>query len=452
VDATYELALDAKARVNLMRPRPAQLEIDGLVATLAKVTLDGDGRTAPRGVVAVLAGPYATIHRGIYAHRELYPFDAATDECLWPTRALVDDARLVPDRTWSRAELDPAWEALVTAIRNASEAALRELVRPPPRALASEVIGASSHAELPALRGDSATQIRGALWLDGPPNDLGRLDIVHPAGPVAYLPPGGVPLRGTLHLSVSFHDLRIQDAIGELCEAVYKRLLRKLAERPSPSDLALAQLAYGIARGHIGPSDARGLKLGCFRPRPLDAREWETLCWSMQRVQIIAPGAAADDPPDLSIVDDDSATARVVLAALGPRAHRDLPTPLPSGRPERAAAPLRDAPPVRPAHPLDPLLAAVSVRLQALGLALPRFRILDGATAPLAAYADGVVEFAGEHPQLIAITASLLARTPWSEAAVDALTAHVVTVLNVALTSVTDATEGHALAELLRRA
>jgi hypothetical protein len=107
---------------------------------------------------------------------------------------------------------------------------------------------------------------------------------------------------------------------------------------------------------------------------------------------------------------------------------------------------------MRPAHPLDPLVAAVGVRLQELGLALPRLRILDGAAAPLAGYEGGVVAFAGEHPRLLAIAAALLAKTAWSEAAVDALTAHVVTVLNVALTSVTDATEAHALAGLLRRA
>ena len=45
--------------------------------------------------------------------------------------------------------------------------------------------------------------------------------------------------------------------------------------------------------------------------------------------------------------------------------------------------------------------------------------------------------------------AALVARSPWPAAAVDALTAHVVTVLNVAVTEITDATEGHALTALL---
>jgi hypothetical protein len=447
-DATDELALDARARANLARPRSTAIRIDASIATLAMVTLDGDGRTAPRGVVAVLAGPYAELHRGTYAHRELYPFDPAIDECPWPTRAIVDDARLAPDRTWSLPMRDAAWEALVAAIRNASEAALRELVRPPPRALASQVIGFSSHAELPALRGDPATQLRGALWLDGPPDDLGQIDVIHPRGQVAYTPPRGIALRGTLHVSTSFHEPQIQDALGELCEAEHARMLRKLATRPSPPDLATAHIAHGLAHGHIQPSDARGLALGCFRPRPIDAREWEILCWSQQRVLLVAPDAVADE---LSVVDDGSATARVVLGVLGDRVLRDQPAPLPAARPERVSTILRDAPPVRPAHPLDPLLAAVGVRLQELGLALPWFRILDNASSPLADYNVGVVEIAGAHPRLRAIAAALLAKTAWSEAAVDALTAHVVTVLNVALTSVTDATEAHALAGLLRR-
>jgi len=452
VDAARELALDAKARANLARPRPALLAIDPGIATLAQVTLDGDGRTAPRGVVAILTGPNAEHHRGIHTHRELHPFDPAPDDCLWPTLAVVDDARLAPDRTWSQAERDAAWDALIATVRSASEAALRELVRPPPRALASLVIGSSHQSDLSALRGDAKTQIRGALWLDGPPGAPGQLDVIHEQGSSPYRPPLGVPLRGTLHLSAKFYDLRVQDALDELCTAVYARMLRKLGGRESASDLALAHLAYGVAHGTITPSDARPLQLRCFRPRPLDAREWETLCWSQQRVPLVAPDAPADE---LCVVDDGSATARVVIEALGERTRREVPTPLPAAPPESVAELLRDLPPIppaRPRHELEPLVAAVGERLYQLGLARPRFRILDGATSPLVAYEDGMITLAGASARLCTIAAALPGKAVWSEAAVDALTAHIVTVLNVALTSVTDATEAHALAGLLRSA
>ncbi|HSK04190.1 MAG TPA: hypothetical protein VK932_23210, partial [Kofleriaceae bacterium] len=142
VDATRELELDAQARANLARPRPDRLALDPAISALATVTLDGDGRAAPRGIVAVLA-PDAALHRGLHAHRELYPFDPAGDPCLWPTRAIVDHAGLAPDRTWSRPARDEAWDALIAAIRKASERALHDLSRPPPRVLASQVVSFS---------------------------------------------------------------------------------------------------------------------------------------------------------------------------------------------------------------------------------------------------------------------------------------------------------------------
>ncbi len=447
VDATVELELDAKARANLARPRPAALALDPSIAALATVPLDGDGRTAPRGVVAVLA-PGAALHRGVHAHRELYPFDPLPDECLWPTLAIADDARLAPDRTWSRPARDPQWEELAAAIRKAGDRAMRELVRPPPRALASQVIGYSIHAHLPSLGGDATTQIRGALWLDGAPGTAGQIDVVHTHGAEAYVAPLGIAMRGSLYVFGPSDQPRIRDALDELCEAVHARLLIRLADRPSPTDLATAHVAYGLALGRLRAAEAKEIRFGCFRPRPIDAREWEALCRSTQAVPLVAPDATADE---LSVTDDGTATARVVLGRLGGRAYRERPVPVPAGPPERlSAAIVRDAASARPAHPLDPLVAALGARLRRLGLASARFAIAEDAAGPIACYRGDAVALAAHHPRLRAIAAALAARTAWSEAAVDALAAHVVTVLNVALTSVTDAAEAHALGGLLR--
>jgi hypothetical protein len=449
VDASDELALDAQARANLARPRPASLALGPEVPALATVTLDGDGRTAPRGVVAVLA-PGAAAHRGTYAHRELHPFDPAPDPCAWPTRAIVDDAALQPDRTWAHALPGAPWDMLIAGIRQASEAALRDLCRPPPRAVASLTIDASIHGGLAALRDDPTTQIRGTLWLEGPPNAPGRIEVVHAGGTAAINTSHRSSMRGTLYVFGSADDPRIQKALDELCGAAHRRILAGLAVPRDLPELAAAHLAYGIAIGRLDPAAAHALRLGCFRPRPIDAAEWAMLCRSQQVVPLIDPAATADE---LSVTDDGTPVARVVLDTLGERASRVRLSPLPAAPPERVSAVLRDAP-ARPSHALDPLVAAVAAQLRRLGLAPPTFAILDGATAPIVAYnGDALaITFAGAHPRLVAISAGLVAKQAWSAAALDALVAHVVTVLNIALTSVTDVTEAHALGVLLRGA
>jgi hypothetical protein len=446
VDAARELKLDARARANRARPRPDRLALDPAISTLATVTLDGDGQTAPRGVVAVLA-PDAAHHRGVHAHRELYPFDPVGDQCLWPTRAIVDHAGLAPDRMWARPARDEAWDALIAAIREASEHVLHDLSRPPPRVLASQVVSFSTQQRLAALRGDTTTQLRGVLWLDGPPDAVGRIDVVHSGGTAAYVAPQATSMRGTLYVTGAYHDPRIAEAIEELCATVHVRLLAKLATRPAPSDLAVAHVAYGLAIGRLEAADAGAIRLGCFRPRPIDAQEWQALCQSRQWVPLVAPDAEVDE---LSVTDDGSATAKVALGVLGERAYYPL-APIPATPPERFAA-LRDVPRARPPHPLDPLVAVLEVKLRLLGVPPPRLAILEEAVAPMLGHVDDTLALAGHHPQLLAIAAAIAARSAWSAAAADALVAHAVTVLNVALTSVTDATEAHALAGLLRGA
>jgi hypothetical protein len=255
----------------------------------------------------------------------------------------------------------------------------------------------------------------------------------------------------------------VRQALEELCATVHARLLRSLGVRRGDSaDLAAAHVAYGLALERITPGEAPALRLTCFRPRPLDAAEWLELCRSLQRIPLVAPDAVADE---LSVTDDGSQLARVVLGVLGSRAYVDRPAPLPGARPERLAPPLHDAPPLppvpeppprpapppRPPHPLDPMVAAVGARLRELGIAPPPFAILEGTTAPAVRYEGDAICFAAGHPRLRAIAAACLAGSPWGTSAVDVLAAHVISVLNIALTSVTDATELHLLGNLLAR-
>ena len=99
-------------------------------------------------------------------------------------------------------------------------------------------------------------------------------------------------------------------------------------------------------------------------------------------------------------------------------------------------------------HPFDVVVEALRARIARCGIALPSFAIAPGKSEPMLELADHLV-LAGEHPRLRAIAAACHARSAWADAALDALAAHAITVLNVGLTDVTDAAESAALGMLL---
>jgi hypothetical protein len=459
IDATHELALDLLARANRARPPARSLAIEPATGILATVRLDGDGVTAPRGVVGVLA-PDAADRRAIHAHRELQPFAPIADGCRWPTIAVVDDARLAPDRTWSQAVQDAAWRDLTRAIRSASEQALWSVFQAPPGALAVEPITWGSYSELASLRAARHTQLRGLLWLAGPPGLPGLVEVHTAAGRRTFAVPHKVAVSGALLVHVPADERRVPDhldrTLDELCAAGHAVLIKKLLLRKSAApDRAAAHVAHALALGRVVPADARSIRFDCFRPRPLDAELLAAILHGTGPVRVVDPGPSTDgDAP--ALVDDGSELARVLIAWLGPRASRARPSPL-APRPTPPGAPLSVSPPpptpparLRPPHPLDVLVTALSRRLAEIGVPIGTFAILEGVRDPILR-AEGGLCLAADHPQLRAIAAACLAGTAWASAAVDALAAHAVTVLNVALTSVTDATEAHALGALLAR-
>lgn len=115
-----------------------------------------------------------------------------------------------------------------------------------------------------------------------------------------------------------------------------------------------------------------------------------------------------------------------------------------SERTERADSvdPVAPVVPIAPVAPrrLDPrfgaLLSLLTERLVATGVSPPRLTIRDGISAPLAAVVQGqasaTITLAAEHPSLLAVAATCVAATPDHRAAVDALAAHLVTVLHLA--------------------
>jgi hypothetical protein len=104
-------------------------------------------------------------------------------------------------------------------------------------------------------------------------------------------------------------------------------------------------------------------------------------------------------------------------------------------------------------HPLQPVVDRLHGRISALGVPVARWRIVDDRDEPIAVYAsDDVLELAAGNPRLLSIAGAIAANTAWSADALDALdalAAHCITVLDVALTSITDAAEARAIGKLL---
>lgn len=436
IDASNELELDRVARQNRNKPLAKSLALPPSAPVLATVALAGDGVTSPRGTIGLLPARYAE-QRGLLAHREMFPFERSSDVCYWPSIAVVDDARFVPDRVWGLPMINQGgWEDIVKAIRVASEQAMHALVRPPEDALAHWPITRALQGSVSELR-FTDRQIRGTLWLAGGP---GPSEITYhcATGTAQLRPSGDLGLGGELHVLSSNAP---EVGLGALCVEAYKRMLTELGSRRERRDAALAHLAFGLGTRRIPPEQALHARFECFRPRPLDARELVELLGAIHRVPIIDDGVATEN---ISIVDDGSALAQVILNQLGPRARRERPLPMPA-----IPTPAKPAPPRREPHPLDVVVEALRTRLALAGIPVASFGIAPHKAAPMLELDDKLLVLAADHPRLRAIAAACVASTASADDAIAALTAHALTVLNVALTSITDPAEAAALGVLL---
>ncbi|HEY5925030.1 MAG TPA: hypothetical protein VIV11_25285 [Kofleriaceae bacterium] len=455
VDAEKELTLDQVARSNRARRPAVSLDLPWREGVLAEVTLDGNGVTAPRGRLAVMA-PSAAHWRGVWPHMKMHPFDKAEDPCRWPTMAVIDDARLVPDRTWSLPQKNDEWQEVAKALRIASEQALTKVGEAPEDALASLRINNHACADVSALRKAPKSLIRGLLWLTGDPRrDLG-IRVTDQDRTRTFTSAHELAIGGKL-FGFAPDGLDIDLALQQLCWQAHGKLVRQLmkAEHPDP-DLVAAHVAHALFVQTLRPTDARGIEFPCFS-RPLDARALSSLFKREGDVIVIKPDAARDPDPDaIELVDDGSTLANTIIADLGDRVHRPRAAPKP--RPARERPPTQPPPPPvakpkpkpqppAPPHPLDGLVAKLRSRLADLGIGGYGWRIVDLAE-PMFAYGYEI-EVAGDNVRLRALAAALLANSPFAAAGLDVVIAHLVTVLNVSLTQITDAHEAHALGMLL---
>ena len=388
VDARRELALDAQARANRERPPLTRLELPPHVRGSAMAVVElVTAVSRRRGFVAPLR-PGAIEARGLHASRELVPFERAGDPCAWPTYAIVEDPDLRGDRTWRRAVEDDVFRSLADDVRATSEAAIRSWLAAPADALASELVDAWQSDRLSSLWDDS--MVRGVLWIDPIARDVrapGQITVATPHGDLAIDAPPEAPLWGTLYTAPEPRGL--VSAVATLCRARYDALARRAGvwrepERPAEVD---AQGVYGGAR-----SATRRGSGGYVEPEV----------------------SAFPDPPP-------------------PSADAWLPEPRPRAEP--------------PAQRLQPLVDAVRARLDegspiGLGVAL---RIDASRAAPPIHVSAGKLVFAGAAPLLVAIHEGREDDAPWASAAIDALAAHCMTLINAALTPVDDRHERAAL-------
>jgi hypothetical protein len=248
--------------------------------------------------------------------------------------------------------------------------------------------------------------------------------------------------------------LDVNLALEQLCGHTHGKLVRQLirADHPDP-DLVAAHVAHALFIRTLRATDARGVELGCFSPRALDARALTSLFRREDTVMVIKPNVAPDPNREtIEVIDDGSLLATTIINDLGSRIRRVRPTQNPrpvAEQPVEVAKPLppKPKPKAEPPHPLRPLVVQMRARLAQLSIGGYQWSIIER-HEPMFAYSDEI-EVAGNNVRLRALAAALLADSPIAKGGIDVVVAHLVTVLNVSLTQITDAGEAHALAVLL---
>lgn len=463
INAKVELELDAKTRSNMARSRAVHLELPTTLGVMAERPLEGDGRSSPRGRVAVLTPQHAR-NRGMYAHKAMHPFDVIDDVCRWPTISVVDDARITPDRTWSAPKGDDVWAAITKQVRAASEEALASIGEAPGDALAEIKITAHVCSDVKALREAPRSMIRGVVWLGAVPYTASMaISYFHADGKRNFVPGRGLAIGGQLAVFKSVDDeLDIDDALDELANICHAKLVRMIMKDSDiPLDVRAAHVAHALAVKTVKPTEVSGIEFGCFAPEAIEPRQLATIFRSTDTISIVKAGTT--DIAETAFVDDGSELSRVVRAHIGERLTKRGPPPKPAPPPPPTKPPVSTArpaavvhepelpPPVKPKpapkpakpHVLRPLVDALSDRVARLGIATVRWSIIPE-SEPMFGISDMEIRVAGDNERLRQIASAAL-----SDVAIDALAAHVVSVLNIARQDITDATEMHALGVLL---
>lgn len=459
IDARIELELDAQARANRAKPRAQNLELPSRTGVLVEVELDGDGTSAPRGTVAILSPEHAA-RRGILVHRAMQPLGQTDDPCKWPTVSVVDDARITPVRTWNAPKLDESWAAIAKRVRAASEEALATIGQVPDHALTSLRITNHVCADVTALRDAPHALIRGVVWLTGLPFTPTSLQIHHRSGMRAFTAPFGMAIGGWLAVHDP-GDLTVDKALYQLCEQTHGKLVRQLLKSDHHDrGTVVAHVAHAIALKSVRPTEVSGIELTCFRPTPISPR---TLASIFRNTDAVPIATKSSTDGAFGFIDDGTEVAKVIRVHLGERLFKPSPAarpappktpppgprspPVSTTRPAPAPTPI-PAPKPRAPHVLEPLVAALGKRVGKLGVGTYDW-VIDERSEKLVSFSWGQLVVGGENPHLRVLAAELASKSILAGPAIDAVVAHAVSVLNLALTDVTNAGESHAIGVLL---
>ena len=460
INARLELELDAQARANRAKPLAHNLELPSSTGVLVEVELEGDGAMAPRGTVAVLSPEHAS-RRGILVHRGMQPLGQIDDPCKWPTISVVDDARITPVRTWNAPKLDETWAAIAKQVRAASEEALATIGHVPDHALTSLRITNHVCADVSALRDAHHALIRGVVWLTGLPFTPTSLQIHHRTGMRAFTAPFGMAIGGWVAIHDPY-DLAVDTALLQLCEQTHGKLVRQLLKSDHyDRDTVAAHVAHAIALKSVRPTEVSGIEFACFRPTPISPR---TLASILRNTDPVPLATKASTDGAFGFFDDGTEVAKVIRVHLGdrlfkpsPAARQALPkTPPPTPtsppvsvrRPAPAPTQVPQPPKPRAPHVLEPLVEALGKRVGKLGVGTFDW-VIDEHSNKLVSFTWGQLVVGGENPHLRVLASELASKSILAGPSLDAVAAHAVSVLNLALTEVTDAGESHAIGVLL---
>jgi hypothetical protein len=304
------------------------------------------------------------------------------------------------------------------------------------------------------------------MWLASPATATAMISLHDARGGRSYTPEQPLPLGGTLAV-YSDDSIDLEAALAELCSLAHGKLVRKLAnDRARERDVVAVHVARALALGTLKPAECGAVKFECFVPRPLEPRGLAALFAGTEPVSF-ARERRSDG--ELAFFDDGTDLAAMIRSILAPRrkdprfdlsdvSEREtpsVPAPAPAKPAQSAPAPAKPArepakpaPPKPPSTPLSRMLAALAQRIDALGNASVSYTIVDD-DAPMVRAVHGSVEIAAKHPRVQRIVAEHSAGTVLAGPALDVLAAHVVSVLNIGRTDITDATELFALGVLL---
>jgi hypothetical protein len=336
---------------------------------------------------------------------------------VWPSFAVVDGARLQPGRTWERPIDDATWKQVARDIQIASEEAWSSVVMVPLDVVAAVAIGPTSLDGLMSARGSEGLQIHGALWL------ASRGASVWVIGDSAtQLPLRRDAIGGRLYVYAP-NGWRRDTVVSDLCVEAFPKLARDAVKQFARApDRVAAHVAMALALGRIGPGDADGVTFDCFDQYlpPVGAEE---LVGRLRH------------PGPVRIIDRDTELVAAVTSYLGDRARRG------HFAPAKPQAPQPKPAPARPPSPIEILARIVRRRLDEIGIGWSGPVEVDPRSPAIAYYNHGTLAL-GSHPSLAVFAKH--------HELVDLLVAHIVTILDVALTEITSSSQATAVYKLLQ--